>query len=74
LRPLQPVRGRTVFAVQSLAATREVPIAQRLVRLLFLLQVLRDAGADRIVAVIPYLATHAKIAVPNLVTLYIRVM
>src|SRR5882762_227539 len=52
LRPLQPIRGRTVFAVQSLAATREAPIAQRLIRLLFLLQCLRDAGADRVVAVI----------------------
>jgi len=60
LRPLQPIRGRTVFAVQSLAATHEAPIAQRLVRLLFLLQCLRDAGADRVVAVIPYLAYARK--------------
>jgi ribose-phosphate pyrophosphokinase len=60
LRPLQPVRGRTVFVVQSLAGTQETPIAQRLVRLLFLLQGLRDAGADRVVAVIPYLAYARK--------------
>jgi len=60
LRPLQPVRDRTVFVVQSLAGTQGAPIAQRLIRLLFLLQGLRDAGADRVVAVIPYLAYARK--------------
>lgn len=60
LRPLQSVRDRTVFVVQSLAETRQAPIAQRLVRLLFLLQALRDAGAARTVAVIPYLAYARK--------------
>jgi ribose-phosphate pyrophosphokinase len=60
LRPLQPVRDRTVFVVQSLAGTQEAPIAQRLVRLLFLLQGLRDAGANHVVAVIPYLAYARK--------------
>ena len=60
LRPLQSVRDRTVFAVQSLAETRAAPIAQRLVRLLFLIQVLRDAGAGRTIAVIPYLAYARK--------------
>jgi ribose-phosphate pyrophosphokinase len=60
LRPLQPVRDRTVFVVQSLAGTPQAPIAQRLVRLLFLLQGLRDAGAARVVAVVPYLAYARK--------------
>jgi len=60
LRPLQPVRDRKVFVVQSLAGTQEAPIAQRLIRLLFLLQGLRDAGADRVIAVIPYLAYARK--------------
>ena len=60
LRPLQSVRDRMVFVVQSLAGTQEAPIAQRLVRLLFLLQGLRDAGADRVIAVIPYLAYARK--------------
>ena len=60
LRPLQPVRDREVFVVQSLAGTQEAPIAQRLIRLLFLLQGLRDAGADRVIAVIPYLAYARK--------------
>jgi len=60
LRPLQPVRDRTVFVVQSLAGTPQAPIAQRLIRLLFLLQGLRDAGAACVVAVVPYLAYARK--------------
>jgi ribose-phosphate pyrophosphokinase len=60
LRPMQSVRDRTVFIVQSLAETRAAPIAQRLVRLLFLIQALRDAGAGRTIAVIPYLAYARK--------------
>src|ERR1700759_2520394 len=50
LRPLQPVRDRTVFVVQSLAETQKSPIALRLVRLLFLIHGLRDAGAEGVVA------------------------
>jgi ribose-phosphate pyrophosphokinase len=60
LRPLQSVRDRTAFVVQSLAETHKSPIALRLVRLLFLIHGLRDAGAERIVAVIPYLAYARK--------------
>jgi ribose-phosphate pyrophosphokinase len=60
LRPLQPVRDRTVFVLQSLAETQKSPIALRLVRLLFLIHGLRDAGAERVVVVIPYLAYARK--------------
>jgi ribose-phosphate pyrophosphokinase len=60
LRPLESVRGRTAFVFESLAGTEEYPVAERLVRLLFLLGVLRDAGAVRRVAVIPYLAFARK--------------
>ena len=60
LRPLQSVRDRVVFVVQSLAETSEAPIAQRLVRLLFLIHGLRDAGASRVIAVLPYLAYARK--------------
>ena len=59
LRPLESVRGRTVFVVQSLAGTSEAPTCDRLVRLLFLVQGLRDAGA-RPIAVVPYLAFARK--------------
>jgi ribose-phosphate pyrophosphokinase len=60
LRPLQSVRDRNVFVVQSLAETARAPIALRLVRLLFLLQGIRDAGASHVTAVIPYLAYARK--------------
>lgn len=60
LRPLASVRGRTVYVVQSLAAGGEYPAAERLVRLLFLLGVLKDAGARERVAVIPYIAYARK--------------
>jgi ribose-phosphate pyrophosphokinase len=60
LRPLTAVRGRVAFVVQSLAGTPDAPVAQRLVRLLFLLFGLRDAGAMRMIALIPYLAFARK--------------
>jgi ribose-phosphate pyrophosphokinase len=60
LRPLRSVRDRTVFVLQTLAESAAAPMAQRLVRLLFLLHTLRDAGASRVVAVIPYLAYARK--------------
>jgi ribose-phosphate pyrophosphokinase len=55
LRPLRSVRGRTVVVLQSLAASSDLPVGERLMRLLFLLQGLRDAGASRRVVVLPYL-------------------
>ena len=60
LRPLQSVRDRAVFVIQSLADSADAPIAARLVRLLFLLQALRDAGATRLTALLPYLAYARK--------------
>lgn len=60
LRPLQSVRGRTVYVLQSLAFSAEMPIAERFVRLLFLLYGLRDAGASQRIALIPYLAYARK--------------
>jgi ribose-phosphate pyrophosphokinase len=60
LRPLESVRGRTVFVLQCLAGNAAAPVAERLLRLLFLLQGLRDAGAERLVAVVPYFAFARK--------------
>jgi ribose-phosphate pyrophosphokinase len=54
------VRDRDVYVVQSLAATAEGPVGDRLVRLLFLLAGLRDAGARRRAAIVPYLAFARK--------------
>jgi len=60
LRPLESVRGRTAFVFQSLAGTEDAPVSERLVRLLFLLSGLRDAGAERRIALVPYLAYARK--------------
>jgi len=60
LRPLTSVRERTVFVVQSLAGSAGSGVAERLVRLLFLLLGLRDAGAARVIALVPYLAFARK--------------
>lgn len=60
LRPLDSVRARAVFVLASLAGTDDVPVCERLVRLLFLLQGVRDAGAQAAVAVLPYLAFARK--------------
>jgi ribose-phosphate pyrophosphokinase len=56
LRPLVPVRDRDVCIVQTLGPAADVSIEARLVRLLFLLAALRDAGARSRIALIPYLA------------------
>ena len=60
LRPLESVRNRRVYVLQSLAGTPGCSAADRLVRLLFLVNGLRDAGAAELTAVIPYLAYARK--------------
>lgn len=60
LRPLETVRGHTALVLQCLAGTTEVPLSERLVRLLFLLYGLRDAGAVRRIALLPYLTFARK--------------
>lgn len=60
LRPLESVRGRTAYVLQSLAGCTEASASERLLRLLFLLNGLRDAGALHRVALVPYLAFARK--------------
>jgi len=60
LRPLESVRDRAAFVVESLAGDPAVPTTERLVRLLFLLSGLKDAGALRRIALVPYLAFARK--------------
>ncbi len=60
LRPLESVRGRSACVLQSLAGSPGCSAADRLVRLLFLLNGLRDAGASELIAIIPYLAYARK--------------
>jgi len=55
-RPLDDPRGRDVFVIQSLHAGPEASIGDKLVRLLLFLATVRDGGARRVTAVIPYLA------------------
>lgn len=60
IRPLQSVRDRDVYVVQSLYSDGGRSVNDRLVRMSFLLGALRDAGAGRVTAVAPYLAYSRK--------------
>ena len=60
LRPIDSVRELTTFVWQSLSGSSHSSASERLVRLLFLLQGLRDVGAARRIAVIPYMAFARK--------------
>jgi ribose-phosphate pyrophosphokinase len=59
-RPLDNVRGRDVFVVQSLHGDDAESANDMLCKLLFFLACLKDAGAARVTAVIPYLAYARK--------------
>lgn len=59
-RPLVGVRGSDVFVLQSLYGGPAQSPNDKLCRLLFFLAALRDAGAARITAVVPYLAYARK--------------
>jgi len=60
IRPLESVRGKDVFVIQSLYSDPAQSANDKLCRMLFFLGALRDAGADRITAVMPYLAYARK--------------
>lgn len=57
---LESVRGKDVFVIQSLYGEAKCSVNDKLCRLLFLLGALRDASADRITAVLPYLCYARK--------------
>ena len=59
-RPLVGVRGRDVFVVQSLHGGPDQSPNDKLCRLLFYLAALKENGACRVTAVIPYLAYARK--------------
>jgi ribose-phosphate pyrophosphokinase len=59
-RPLESVRGRDVYVIQSLHGDVEQSANDKLVRLLFFLGALKDAGAERVTAVVPYLCYARK--------------
>ena len=60
LRPLDDVEGADVFLVQSLFSDTSASVDERLVRTLFFLAALKDSGAERTTAVIPYLCYARK--------------
>jgi len=59
-RPLVDVHGEDVLVVQSLHAGPEQATSDKLLRLLFFVATLRDHGAARVTAVVPYLAYARK--------------
>jgi ribose-phosphate pyrophosphokinase len=60
LRPQVSVRGKDVYVIHALYADASASADDKLCRLLFFLGALRDAGAARITAVLPYLAYARK--------------
>ena len=59
-RLLQPVAGGDCYVLQSLHGHDGYSVNDRLIRVLFLLAELRDHGAARVTAVLPYLAYARK--------------
>lgn len=59
-RPLENVRGRDVFVIHSLYGEPNESGNDKLCRLLFFIGAVRDAGAARVTAVVPYLAYARK--------------
>jgi len=59
-RPLTSVRGKDVYVVQSVYADSSSSVNDKLCRLLFFIGALRDASAQRITVLAPYLAYARK--------------
>jgi ribose-phosphate pyrophosphokinase len=59
-RPLVPVRGADAFVLQSLHGGPEQSANDKLCRLLFFIGALKDAGAARVTALVPYLCYGRK--------------
>src|SRR5690606_10643526 len=60
MRPLRDVRGCDVYVVHSLFGEVDASANDKLCRLLFFIGALRDAGAARVTACIPYLCYARK--------------
>jgi ribose-phosphate pyrophosphokinase len=59
-RPLENVRERDVYVLQSLHGQGEQGVNEKLVRLLFFIGALRQCAAARVTAVLPYLCYSRK--------------
>lgn len=60
IRPLVNVRNRDVYVIQSLYADTDQSVNDKLCKLLFFIATLKDAGADRVTAITPYLCYTRK--------------
>ncbi len=60
IRPLETVRGAEAYVIQSLHAGPEESASDKLCRLLFFIGALKDAGAAKVTAVVPYLCYARK--------------
>jgi ribose-phosphate pyrophosphokinase len=60
IRPLESVRGKDVYVIQSLFGEPGSSVNDKLARLLFFIGALKDASAGRVTAVVPYLAYARK--------------
>lgn len=59
-RPLVNVRGNDVYVIQSLGSDPHLSVNDKLCRLLFFIGALKDASAERITALVPYLCYARK--------------
>ena len=59
-RPLESVRGRDAYLVESLSGGAGCSVNDKLVRTLFFIAALRDAGARRVTLIAPYLCYARK--------------
>ena len=60
IRPLDPVRGEQVCVIQSLYDGPDLSVHDKLCRLLFLIATMRDHGATRVTALVPFLCYGRK--------------
>ena len=60
IRPLESVRGHDAYIISSLYHGEDASSADRLLKMLFFIGALRDAGVGRVTAVTPYLCFARK--------------
>lgn len=60
IRPLESVRDQDIYVIHSLYADQQESVNDKLVKLLFFTATLKDAGAKRITALVPYLCYARK--------------
>ncbi|HEY9118561.1 MAG TPA: ribose-phosphate diphosphokinase [Marinobacter sp.] len=59
-RPLESMRGRDVYVLHSLFGEEALSVNDKLLRLLFFIATIKDAGAKRVTALLPYLSYARK--------------